>query len=89
MTQKYVYEFGKRWLPQVPRRDIKWLMSRVHVATAAEEIEADIRRRCGNGKPESVEAGFTAIVVKQSVAYAFECHKRNRDLYARVMGGNV
>lgn len=72
------YEYGKRWNPKVPRNDIRWLVSRIHVGTSAVEIESDIRKRC-------VGPGYTESIVKQSVAYALECHRRNRDLYCRVM----
>jgi hypothetical protein len=77
MATQYRYEFGKRWDARVPRADIHWLMGRVHVATADDEIAADIRRRCAD------QPGYTAAIVRQSVAYALECHKRNRDLVKR------
>lgn len=76
----WIYEYGKRWDERVPRGDINWLMGRVHVSATEAEIEADIRKRCN-------APGFTPGLVNQSVAYALECHKRNRALYARVMGG--
>ncbi len=79
MTQ-YRYEYGKRWDARVPRGDINWLMGRVHVGTDETEIAADIRKRC-------TAPGYTPAIVRQSIAYALECHKRNRDLYSRVMRG--
>jgi hypothetical protein len=71
---QYRYEYGKRWDARVPRADISWLMGRVHVGTTAAEIEADIRKRCN-------APGYTASLIKQSVAYALECHRRNGDLF--------
>lgn len=78
---KYRYEYGKRWDARVPRRDVNYLMGRVHVGTPDAEVEADIRRRC-EGKP-----GYTPGLVEQSVRYAIECHQRNRELFRHVMGG--
>jgi hypothetical protein len=79
MTQ-YRYEFGKRWDARVPRVDIHWLIGRVHVGTSDDEVAADVRKRC-------TAPGYTPAIVRQSVAYALECHRRNRALYSRVMGG--
>lgn len=71
---QYRYEYGKRWDARVPRADIHWLMGRVHVATSADEIAADITRRCN-------APGYTPAIIRQSVAYALECHRRNRALF--------
>jgi hypothetical protein len=76
---KYAYEYGKRWLVEVPRNDIRWLMGRVHVATPDAQVADDIRMRC-------IGPGYSAAVIRQSIAYALECHKRNRALYAFVTG---
>ena len=75
MKTVYRYEYGKRWDEHVPRNDIRWLMGRVHVGTCAAEIEADIRDRCAKNP------AFTPSLIKQSIAYALECHKRNRALF--------
>lgn len=71
----YRYEYGKRWDSRVPRADISWLMGRVHVGTTDAEITADIHKRC-DGKP-----GYTDSIIRQSIAYALECHRRNRKLF--------
>lgn len=76
---KRVGEFGRRWDARVPRNHIKWLMGRVHVGTSNDEVQADIERRC------AASPGFTPALIRQSVAYALECHKRNRELYVHVM----
>jgi hypothetical protein len=78
---KYVGEFGKRWDVRVPRNDIRWLMGNRHVATPDSEIEAEIRCRVGN------DPRFTPSLIRQSVAFALECHKRNRELFNHVMRG--
>jgi hypothetical protein len=75
---EYRYEFNRRWDARVPRNDIKWYIARLHVGTADEEIEANIKERCA-------DPAYTPALIRQSVAYALECHKRNRDLYHRVM----
>jgi len=76
----YRYEYGKRWDARVPRGDINWLMGRVHVGVTDEEITADITKRCS-------APGYTPALIRQSIRYALICHKRNRDLYNRVMRG--
>jgi len=79
MTQ-YAYEYGRRWDARIPRADIRWLVGHRHAASAADEIAADVRKRCNN-------PFFTPRLIEQSVAYALECHRRNRELYRRVMRG--
>ena len=79
---QYRYEYGKRWNARVPRHSISQLMARVHVGTSDDDISADIRKRCN-------APGYTERLIKQSIAYALECHKRNRDLYRRVMSGRI
>ncbi len=80
MTE-YRYEYGKRWDARVPRNDINWVMGRTHVSTPNEDVEADIRKRCSG-------PGFTPSIIRQSIAYAVECHRRNRLIYDRVTCGN-
>jgi hypothetical protein len=75
---KYAYEYGKRWDARVPRVDLCWLMGRVHVGTPDETVAEDIRQRT---------KGFPPTVVRQSIAYALECHRRNQCLYTHVMRG--
>lgn len=77
MTQ-YRYEFGKRWDARVPRADISWLAGYWHVGRSDDEIAADIRKRCN-------APGYTESLIRQSIAYALECHRRNRELYNHVM----
>jgi len=83
---KYVGEFGKKWDERVPRSAISWLMGRVHVGTSDAEIEADIRKRIAEGPQAKL---YTESLIKQSVAYALECHKRNRGLYRDVVNGGL
>ena len=77
---QYRYEYGKRWNAKVPRTDIKWLMSRVHVNTPDEQIAEDIRSPC-------IAPEYTASIIRQSIDYALECHHRNQTLYAKQMRG--
>jgi hypothetical protein len=79
MTE-YVSEFGKRWDRRVPRADIHWLMGRVFVGTADEEVAAETRHRC-------TAPGFTEVLIKASIRYALICHKRNQELYHYVTTG--
>ena len=77
MATKYVGEFGKRWDERVPRSAISWLVNRLHVGTSDETIAADIRSRC-------TAPGYTESIIKQSIAYALECHRHNQAIYRRV-----
>jgi hypothetical protein len=84
MTHKRVSEFGKRWDERVPRAAISWLVGRFHVGTSDKEIEKAIRVRITTSPDK---AKYTESLITQSVAYALECHRRNRGLYNDVMGG--
>jgi hypothetical protein len=77
-----VCEFGRKWRREVPRSDIGWYVARLHVSVSDTELAADIRGRCT--APE-----FTETIIRQSVAYALECHNRNRGLYSRVVSGRM
>lgn len=77
---KRVSEFGRKWNVKVPRGDIHWLSGQWHVSRSDDEIAADIRSRC-------TAPGYTENLIQQSIAYALECHKRNRELYRHVMNG--
>lgn len=77
---EYRYEFGKRWDARVPRSDLHWYMGHIYVGTSTANIEADIRKRCAKNP------AFTPNLIKQSIAYALECHMRNQHLYRKVMG---
>ena len=57
-------------------------MGRVHVGTSDDEIAADIRKRCAG-------PGYTPAIIRQSIAYALECHRRNGDLNRRVVSGRL
>lgn len=73
---KYKSEFGKRWDVRVPRSAISWLVNRLHVSVGKAEIAADIRKRCS-------APGYTESLIKQAIAYALECHQRNREIWRR------
>ncbi len=62
----------------VPRHDVSWYMGRVHVGTSDEAVKADIVERCKG-------PGYTAGIVRQTVAYALWCHRKNQGLYRSVM----
>lgn len=79
---QFVHEFGKRWDERVPRNAIRHHMGRVHVGTPDETIVAEITAACERSKDT-----FTPALVRQSVRFALECHKRNRDLFRRVTSG--
>lgn len=74
---KYVSEFSKRWDVRVPRSAISWLVNRLHVSVTEDAIAADIRARC------AVRPEWTEALIKQAIAYALECHNRNREIWRR------
>jgi hypothetical protein len=60
---------------------LEWLVGRMHVGTPDAEVRAEIRRR--------LKAGLSAAERKRVVDAAVRIHRRNRRLYARVMGGTL
>ncbi len=81
MTQ-YRYEYGKRWDARVPRYAIAYAVANKHVGESDETIAYEIATRC-------TAPGYTPALIRQSVAYALECHRRNRELYRHVMRGTA
>lgn len=81
---KRVSEFGRKWDERTPRGAIKYHMGRVHCGTPDAEVEAEILAAIDKAPNR---AQFTPGIIRQCVAYALECHKRNRDLYHYVMKG--
>jgi hypothetical protein len=60
---------------------LEWLVGRLHVGTPDAEVRAEIRRR--------LAAGVSTAERKRIVDAAVRIHRRNRRLYARVMGGRL
>jgi hypothetical protein len=83
MTKKYAYEYGKRWDARTPRDSIRYLLDRIHVETPFAEVEADLNRRMDGAKINEPR------LVREAIAYARIVHERNRDLYRKVMSGQV
>ncbi len=65
---------------EIPKQSIKWLVDRHHVGDSDEAIRTDVRNRAT--APE-----WTAASVKAAEKYAVKCHRKNQDLYNRVMSG--
>ena len=65
----------------IPESSIEWLVARLHVSKTDDEVRAEIVRRTG---PE-----WTPEAIKRACDYAVKCHKKNQDLYARVMSGRL
>lgn len=85
---KRVSQFGRKWDERLPRTSIEWLMARVHVSTSDDDVAANIRERCVKAwKGHGLTTLETDRLIKQSIAFAIECHKRNQAFYMRVMGG--
>lgn len=60
---------------------LEWFVGRFHVATPDAEVRAEVRRRL------SVDA--TAKERRAILDRAVRIHRRNRRLYADVMGGRI
>lgn len=58
---------------------LEWVVGRLHVGTPDREVRAMIRGR--------LAAGVSAAERRKIVDAAIRIHRRNRRLYARVMGG--
>ncbi len=73
------HEFGMRWDARVPRHAIRRFIGNFHVGAPEEEVAAWMTDRI-TGAP-----GFTPALIRQSVKFALECHRRNGGLFMRVM----
>lgn len=62
----------------IPKGQIRWLMSRVHVSATEEEIQEDILSRSVKWPQEARE---------EAVRYALKCHRENQGLYTAVVTG--
>jgi len=60
---------------------LEWLVGRFHVGTPDAEVRAEVRRRLAG---DTTPAERKAILAK-----ATRIHRRNRRLYAAVMGGRL
>jgi len=60
---------------------LEWLVGRFHVGTPDAEIRAEVRRRLARDT--------SAADARKIVDRAVRIHRRNRRLYADVMGGRV
>lgn len=81
---KYAYEYGKRWKREIPRFQIARSVERLHVAETNEAVEQVILD-CIMLSPDV--ARYTPVIIRQCLAYAIECHKRNRVLAWHVARG--
>jgi hypothetical protein len=77
------HEFGMRWDVRVPRNAIRRRIDRLHVGVPETEVETMIVAACNNS------AGFTPVLVRQSVKFALEVHRRNGVFFQRVMSGRL
>lgn len=80
---KYAYEYGKRWHVETPRYEIGRFVDKHHVGTSLDEIADKIIAAMDK------DPRYTKAIRRECLAYAAIRHDRNRDLYQRVMSGNL
>ena len=66
----------------IPKLSIEWIVGRLHVGASDEAVKANIRNRCTPGVH-----GWTEAQIVEAEEYAVKCHRKNQDLYRRVMSG--
>ena len=64
------------------KRNIEWIVGKFHVGTPDEKITAEMQARCDHNK-------IAPAATRQVIAHALKAHKKNQDLYARVMSGRL
>ena len=67
-------------LNETSKRQVRWLIDRLHVSTPDSEVANDIATRLEGQDP---------YLAAQATVYALECHRANRDQYHAVMGPAV
>lgn len=80
MTHTTVLGHDSR-LSRVPEGAIRWLVSHEHVTVPVSDVVADIRQR--------IPSDATVLEYARIVRVAALAHTGNRDLYARVMSGDL
>ena len=63
---------------QIPKGQLDCVVDRFHIGTPDSEIEADIRRMCGN-------LNLTPGLINAAVKYALRRHDNNVSLYQRIV----
>jgi hypothetical protein len=81
MTE-YRYEYGKRWNAQLPRRDIAFLVHRMHCGTDDDKVVSDILERCE-------KSGIPQRMWPACKRYALLVHREQQQLYFDVLKGNI
>ena len=64
------------------KKHIEWITGKFHVGTPDSVITAEMTARCAQN-------GITGTPKRLVLAYALKSHKKNQDLYARVMSGRL
>jgi hypothetical protein len=82
MSAKYAYEYGQRWLSGTPRRDIGYVVDKLHVSRSDSEVTEIVESRIPKDNPK-----FTVAIRRQCIKYALLQHTKNRDLYYHIAKG--
>jgi hypothetical protein len=73
----YRYEYGQRWNSLLPRRDIAFLVHRMHCGTSDEEVIATILAR-------ATKSGIPESMLPACARYALYVHREQANLYRHV-----
>jgi hypothetical protein len=67
----------------IPKGSIEWIVNKLHVGTSDEAVKTNIRKRC------TPDGGWSEAAIVKAEEYAIKCHRKNQDLYRRVMSGRL
>ena len=68
----------------IPKQQIDYVVSKLHVGTSDEDVQRILADRIGKAK-----VAWPNAAVKQALGYAIQSHRKNQDLYGKVMSGNL
>lgn len=70
------------------KQSIEYHMGRVHVGTSDAAVEQEIREAIAGKLAQCKHWEMSKATQDACVRYALQCHRKNQDLYAFVMGGH-
>jgi hypothetical protein len=78
----YRYEYGQRWNSLLPRRDIAFLVHRMHSGASDEEVAETILAR-------ATKSGIPERMLPACARYALCVHHEQANLYRDVLRGKT
>lgn len=83
---KFAYEYGRRWAVRLPRNDLRTFVSRIHCGETEEYVAEMVRQLLAR---QECMRGKNARLIPQCLRFALCVFRENRDLYRRVLRGNI